>query len=457
MPTEVDLRARDSPGLVTCAKTGRDLGSGANEDLYPQVTDSDWDPAEALAGTLPRYPTRAEVIAATREFPAEPAWDGHEGPRPRITVGPGVVRVSRRDLARRERTAERAIDARAKKVDLIAARLLASGEMPQEPKPQREITSWSRKSRTNMLLAIMELDFAPMMVAGRPPAMVTLTYPGDWLTVAPNGAAAKRHLQEFRHRWFRAWGERPYAIWKLEFQHRGAPHFHLLMVPPQGMAQTGSGAGLPFKQWLSVTWADIVSHPDPQEYVKHLAAGTGVDFAEGMRYADPKRAGVYFGKHGSFARKDYQHCVPLEWQGPGDGPGRFWGYWNLRRIAAGVEVDGPTATWAARLLRRRSRAQRALRELRVPRTRGGRVIPVTYDVIGLAGAQLVASRTPGRRRKVRRRVTRIGDRGAGWLMVNNGPRFAAQIATYIRRHVDSVGQAVRIVARPFRPAPLAPQ
>jgi hypothetical protein len=434
MAATTDLDAPARAGLVTCAKTGRETTVQADTDLYA-----------LLEAPRKSFPTRADVRRAVQEFPVIDSWDGHEGPRPRVEVGPGVVRVSYRDLARRERTAERAVGARQKKADMLAARLLADGKLPDRPAPSREITGWSRKSRSNMLLAIMELDFAPMMVAGRPPAMVTLTYPGDWLEVAPNGKRAKEHLQEFRHRWFRAWGERPYAVWKLEFQHRGAPHFHLLMVPPHGRARgRGVGAGLIFKHWLSVVWADIVDHPDPVQHMNHLAAGTNVDFAEGMRYADPKRAGVYFGKHGSFSRKEYQHCVPVQWQGAGDGPGRFWGYWNLQRIAQGVEVDGPTATWAARLLRRRSRAAQTMREIRVARVPGGRPIPAEWEVVGLSGAQLLASRS-GRaaRRKVRRRVERIGSRGAGWLMVNNGPRFAAQIATYIRRHVETFSIAVR--------------
>lgn len=449
MTDVLDLESPASAGLVTSPTTGRLDPLRIGDHEYQQVRESDWNPDEALAGTIPHYPTREQVAAAAATFPALPSWNGHEGPRARVTIGPGSVRVQRRNLARRERSGERAIVARQKKADMIAARLLATGELPRRPVPTREITGWSAKSRTNMLLAISQLDFVPMMSSGRPAAMVTLTYPGEWLSVAPNGATTKEHLQALRHRWRRAWGEDPWAIWKLEFQRRGAPHYHLLVIPPQGVAQGRSsaiGAGQPFRQWLSAVWADIVNHPDPQEYLKHLAAGTGVDFAEGMKAADPKRAGIYFGKHGTFASKDYQHCVPLEWQRPGAGPGRFWGYWRLERAAMGVEVDEPTARWTARLLRRRSRAQRATREIRVPRTPGGRLRPVEHDVIGLAGAQLMESQSRTRRRKVRRRVVQIRDRGAGWLMVNDGPRFAAQIADYIRRQVLALGRSLAPVA-----------
>jgi hypothetical protein len=57
--------------------------------------------------------------------------------------------------------------------------------------------------------------------------MLTLTYPGDWLIVAPNAEVVKRHFQALCKRYGRAWGEPLIGPWKLEFQRRGAPHFHI--------------------------------------------------------------------------------------------------------------------------------------------------------------------------------------------------------------------------------------
>jgi hypothetical protein len=68
-----------------------------------------------------------------------------------------------------------------------------------------------------------------------------------------------------------------------------------------------------FRRWLSLTWADIVAHPNAEERRKHRAAGTGVDYAEGIRLTDPCRMAVYFAKYGTAGRKDYQHHVPREW------------------------------------------------------------------------------------------------------------------------------------------------
>jgi hypothetical protein len=51
---------------------------------------------------------------------------------------------------------------------------------------------------------------------------------------------------------------------------------------------------LDFRRWLSITWADIVAHPDPEQRRRHRIAGTGVDYAEGIRLTDPRRMAVYF-------------------------------------------------------------------------------------------------------------------------------------------------------------------
>jgi len=384
----------------------------------------------------PKFPSPEGLDLAARLFDARPAWQGEEGPRPRIVIAAGAFAIEAPDLARRERRHERAEKARQLDVDQAAA-YLARGEDVPERIPSREITGWSRKSRANMVRALCELDYRPMLDdAARLPAMVTLTYPGDWLTVAPTGKTAKEHLLALRKRYERAWGEPLRAIWKLEFQRRGAPHFHLLLVPPHGTARLPGlraraaarvGAGLPFRQWLSEVWADIVDHPDSEEKRRHLLAGTGVDYAEGLKAHDPKRVAVYFTKHGSFAAKEYQHCVPEEWQAPGQGPGRFWGYWHLERVTAAVEVEPEQAVRAARIARRWARGQGTTRQVSVPRTRGGQVRPREAIIVGLAGAQLLQQSSPPRRRKVRRRVRRFGN-GRGFISVNNGQIFAVQLA-----------------------------
>ena len=275
-----------------------------------------------------------------------------EGPHWEITVAPGMVSVRSRDYARMERTAERQVQAHRVTVDQLARHVVETGDMPADPKPTREIVGWSRKSRARMVERLCSLDYAPLFPAGRLPAMITLTYPGAWEVVAPNGKAVKKHLKSLRLRWRRAWGEDLVCVWKLEFQRRGAPHVHMLVAPPHGTATSGE----PFRQWLSRSWMEIVDHPDPDQRERHLRAGTAIDWNDGLRSTDPKRVAVYFTKHGSFAAKEYQHCVPEAWQAPGQGPGRFWGYWGLEPVKSTVEVSPQDAAKAARTIRRWARA-----------------------------------------------------------------------------------------------------
>lgn len=379
-----------------------------------------WSPAfpsadlvDQAADLLPR------IVRARRAAQAE-------GPRPFIRVGPGVVEVRSKDYARADRTAEREIHRREVDVEQLATYLEREGEFPEDPDPTRCILFWSRKSRANMVRTLGCIDFTPMYSdRTRMPAMVTLTYPADWLTVAPTGRAVKAHLKAFRKRYERAWGETLMCVWKLEFQRRGAPHVHMLMVPPHGKA-----GGLIFRQWLSSTWADVVAHPDPAEYIKHLAAGTGVDYTEGLKAQDPKRVAVYFTKHSTFVDKEYQHVVPEEWQQPGCTPGRFWGYWGLERHTAVVEVTPDTATLAGRTLRRWAAAQGVTRAVTRQRVKGGRAISAYPEVIGLAGAQLLAARSAPKLRKVRTRARRMSN-NRGFVMVNDGAAMTSQLARYL--------------------------
>ena len=413
-------------GLVTCAITGRTYPSG------PQSPSSDGvavpsTPESAAAAYRPLFPSADLVGHAADLLPRAPRWDGSEGPRWHIKIAPGAISVGTTDRARQERALERQQERDRKFVDMVVSQVLADtpeGEEPVWPAPppsRREVTGWSRKSRTNMVRSLCELDYSPLFDGPdfRPLAMITLTYPGDWLTVAPNGKEAKRHLAAFRRRYERAWGEPLAAVWKLEFQRRGAPHYHLLMRPPQGRAATPGararadakvGAGLEFRTWLSEVWADIVAHPDPEERRRHRLAGTGIDWNEGLKARDPRRVAVYFTKHGSFAAKEYQHCVPTPWQEPGQGPGRFWGYWHLEKAVYGAEVSPGDAIAVGRVLRRWAHAQGVTRQMSVERinTRTGEV----------------------RRRTVRRRAVRLAA-NRGFVSVNDGASMGAMLARWV--------------------------
>lgn len=479
-----------APGLVTCAKVSR-LSETAGQTP---------DTAESLlsATFAPAFPT-AEVMDGAAALLADHvsplAWLGGEGPRPRLVFGPGMVQLTRPDAARRERTAGRAREARPKDATALAA-WLVEGQRDGEddeafglrmgrvtgdvPLTEREITEWSRKSRANMIKVLASLDWSPLFAGFALPAMTTLTYPGDWVPLAPDGRTAKKHLETFFKRFERAWGTEWVGVWKFEFQRRGAPHFHLLSVPPFGKAGEAAydvrmaahkrgelarkprrrvveNHGLGYKEWLSATWTDIVfadiedemagieaetGETDPrrdhmaEQRRRHLGAGTNVNWQEGAKASDPKRLSVYFAKHGSFKAKEYQHVVPEEWREPGKGPGRFWGYRGVEKLLREVELAPADFQFVARTMRRlrsrvkvwdpKTRKHRWVKATRVTEVKryaaGVRPAYSGYsEVIGLAGAQYMEP-VKVKRRRVRRPVTRFA-RGSGFAVENNAPEL----------------------------------
>jgi hypothetical protein len=91
------------------------------------------------------------------------------------------------------------------------------------------------------------------------PIFVTLTYPGEW---PRDPKAWKKHLDTFGKRLLRRYPN-ACAIWKLEPQKRGAPHYHLIVLNVPHVD----------KDWLAQAWYEVVGSGD----TKHLRAGTRVE------------------------------------------------------------------------------------------------------------------------------------------------------------------------------------
>lgn len=416
-------------GLVTCAKTGR-VSKPAGQAASP---------------TRHVFRTADECsVAAAKLGPY--AWDGREGPIPQVQIFPGLVRLTAPDLGRREATANRRSD----------APIIMRESDTETDTGSRKITEWSRKSRARMVATLAELDWAPMMINGDLPAMITLTYPGMWEEVAGSGDCVKAHLNSFFRRFERAWNQRLVGVWKLEFQSRGAPHVHILMCPPTGRAGASrkkkyeskladyhagltqarprwkptAGDGLVFRDWLGVVWADVVSHPDPVQREMHVRAGTAIDYSEGDRARDPKRAAVYFGKHGTFSEKEYQNRVPDVWIKSGQSVGRFWGVRGLKRAAGAATITGSEMLFLGRLLRRygtRARVWDAERGyFSRPQMRSVRrwraVRPWTTPAGVYTARKFVERRTSVRVKRM------TGSNGSGFILVNDGPHLAKVLA-----------------------------
>lgn len=163
-------------------------------------------------------------------------------------------------------------------------------------------------------------------------SMLTLTYPVEF---PMNGGKVKRHLKSFAKAYRETFESR--CLWWMEFQRRGAPHFHLLseedlaandggLVTVERRRKANRGA-LEFQtnrecaNWLAYRWFNIVGSKDP----KHLKAGTAWEVVR-----SEEGAWVYAAAH---AGKRKQKKPPEGFENVG----RFWGEigkLNVERIGS---------------------------------------------------------------------------------------------------------------------------
>ena len=180
------------------------------------------------------------------------------------------------------------------------------------PAARGKVTSFSKGSRWRMRLRLACLDRDEM------PAFVHLTYPeafpGAWM----EWKEALNRLAVAMQRRFHGLS----FVWKLEFQERGAPHFHLLIY---GLAAPGQGrrrgdaepAGnekpstTELREWVSVAWPRATESTDE----KHLRAGTRVE-----RIRSPRGVQSYVAGYAS------KHDQTLS----GVAVGRYWGKHNAK-------------------------------------------------------------------------------------------------------------------------------
>lgn len=223
---------------------------------------------------------------------------------------------------------------------------------PEEEKQTRaarkEIRDFSAASRRRLQRKLATINEDE---AGGLPDFLTLTYPGEY---SGDWQRWKRDLEAFRHALERKWPQ-VWGVWRLEFQKRGAPHFHaLLWDGPQmvGMEVRDGATGKNIViadgqnehnkkvfEWMSQTWYRIVGSGD----AKHLLAGTRIEPIQtwnGVRYYTSK----YLAKlpEGGFCPVAYT--------------GRFWGVIGGKRWRVSLfqrQMGEETYFKMRRVLRRR--------------------------------------------------------------------------------------------------------
>ena len=151
------------------------------------------------------------------------------------------------------------------------------------------IVEYSRSARKRLLNLLNTINRTAVRVM---PLFITLTYPAVWVN---NANAWKRHLDTFGKAVRKKYPTAAF-IWKLEYQKRGAPHFHLILF------------GVPFIpwQWVAQQWWVAVGSGD----ITHLVAGTEVRRIKSWRGV-MSYAAKYMTKAGLPASVPYS--------------GRFWG------------------------------------------------------------------------------------------------------------------------------------
>lgn len=116
---------------------------------------------------------------------------------------------------------------------------------------RQSIKGFSSDSRRRLLVTIGSIRRDADL-----PCFVTLTYPNEF----PTPQKSKRHLKMFCQRLKRAFPDVG-AVWKLEPQERGAPHYHLLVW---------GASEVSLREFVPSAWHEIAGASDPLHLLFHL-------------------------------------------------------------------------------------------------------------------------------------------------------------------------------------------
>jgi hypothetical protein len=180
------------------------------------------------------------------------------------------------------------------KQDVVVVRQGLNNNPP--PALRGKVTEFSKASRRRLAFVASNTT-VPFRT------MITLTYPKEYPS---DGVTVKGHLRRFLTWLKKETGDCEY-LWFLEFQARGAPHFHILTDWP---LPTNRANKVLWYAKIGQTWYDVVGSGD----YKHRLAGTRTETLRskegGARYCV------------KYAQKMRQKEVPEAYQNVG----RFWGH-----------------------------------------------------------------------------------------------------------------------------------
>lgn len=136
--------------------------------------------------------------------------------------------------------------------------------------------------------------------------LVTLTLPGQLALCDYDPGYLKKALQAFLKRMNRDSGRRLDYFWKMEYQRRGACHFHLVLELTTDVAR--------MRAEVASAWHELVGRGQRD----HLVAGTSVERA----FSSSRIASYLVKEMGGAASKEYQHQLPREMAAAG----RWWAH-----------------------------------------------------------------------------------------------------------------------------------
>lgn len=158
-----------------------------------------------------------------------------------------------------------------------------------------DIEVFSAESRFRLFRLIHQLEFKQV-------TFCTLTYPIDFPTEA---RVYKAHLKEYRRRFEARYGKIK-GVWRLEYQKRGAPHYHIMYL---------DCPFIPILDWCSL-WSDVIHTSD----ANHRKIGVDIKLITGGQ--ESKLVAHYLAKYVAKLDNRISGCVAIK-------PGRWWGKWNI--------------------------------------------------------------------------------------------------------------------------------
>lgn len=140
--------------------------------------------------------------------------------------------------------------------EYAAVRSTQGGDPAPREWRRGNVTTFTPRSRSRMLQKMAKTD-----TRGDPPGItfITLTYPDEW---PADRLTYKRDLDDWFKRLIRAYPE-AWALWRLEYQERGAPHFHILVFGPVNLSW----------EWAKLAWTGITGDSS----IAHYTYGCRVD------------------------------------------------------------------------------------------------------------------------------------------------------------------------------------